>query len=115
MATDRKNPPRKPADHKDPQPRFSDVEGHELLKPFSKVRGSDQARLVARLQAMGVFEDSEDVDLDLNQAADFIDWVAERFAPDVEAFERFTMGPGGLERALNLVVSYAGEQGKDAR
>ena len=115
MATDRKNPPRKPADHKDPQPRFSDVEGHELLKPFSKVRGSDQARLVARLQAMGVFEDSEDVDLDLNQAADFIDWVAERFAPDVEAFERFTMGPGGLERALNLVVAYAGELGIDAR
>ncbi|WP_172121392.1 hypothetical protein [Actinomyces faecalis] len=64
---------------------------------------------------MGVLEDSEDVDLDLNQAADFIDWVAERFAPDVEAFEEFTMGPGGLERALNLVVAYAGELGKDAR
>lgn len=115
MATDRKNPPRKPADHKDPQPRFSDVEGHELLKPFSKVKGSDQARLIARLQAMGVLEDSDEVDIDLDQAADLIDWVAERFAPDIEAFDRFTMGAGGMERALNLVTAYAGELGKDAR
>lgn len=101
-----------PADHNPAQPRFSDVEGHELLRPFNKVKGSDQARLVARLQGMGIFEDSEEAELDLDQVADLIDWVAEHFAPDIEAFEEFTMGAGGMERALNLVVAYAGELGK---
>ena len=45
--------PRKPQDRKAPAPtnaerelEFSEVEGHELLKPFSQIKSSDQARLM---------------------------------------------------------------------
>ena len=49
--------PSKPQDRKAPAPtnaerelEFSEVEGHELLKPFSQIKSSDQARLMQRLR-----------------------------------------------------------------
>ena len=59
--------------------RFDEVEGHELLRPLSKVKGSDQTRLMARLQRMGLLDedkgDGDEVgfdDLDLDEVADLI-------------------------------------------
>ena len=109
--------PRKtPQDHKEPaaeaQVRFDEIEGHELLTPLAKVRGSDQTRLMARLQALGITEEQDDADLDA--VADLIDYVGEKFAVDPAAFEEFTCGPGGMERSLNLVMGYVAEMGKGA-
>lgn len=96
--------------------RFADIPGHELLLPFSQVKGSDQARLIARLQDLGLVDLDQDEatigDLDLDALADFIDYVGEHFALDLEQFEQFTMGPGGMERAINLAIAYAGDLGK---
>lgn len=97
------------------QLEFNEMEGADLLIPFSKVKGSDQARLLGRVQALGIDgEAGDEVDLDLEVVADFIDYVTETFAIDKEKFEEFTAGYGGFERALNLTVSYASELGKDA-
>ncbi len=96
--------------------RFEDIEGHELLKPFTQVKGSDQLRLMSQLQKLGIPDaESTEVDvnsLDLDKVADLVDWVAERFAVDVAAFEDFTTGKGGFERALTLATSYAGALGE---
>src|SRR5699024_7546665 len=88
MATNTK----KPQDHKPTkaevteakQQDFNEIEGSELLVPFSKVKGSDQARLVNQLKKLGVFSDDEDADgsvsvdsLDLEAVADLIDYVSE--------------------------------------
>lgn len=115
----------KPQDHKptqsatqaEKQANFDEIDGHELLKPFSKVKGSDQLRLLSQLKNLGVMDDSEgdeiDIDdLDLEKVADLIDYVGDRFAVDVDAFEEFTTGAGGYERAMNLAIAYAGELGK---
>lgn len=116
----------KPQDHKDTQAvidaekqaAFSEIEGHELLKPFTKVKGSDQLRLLAQLKNLGVMGDDDgsegiDIDdLDLEAVADLIDYVAARFAVDVDAFEEFTTGGQGYQRAMNLAIAYAGELGK---
>ena len=40
------------------QERFDEVEGHELLRPLSKVKGSDQTRLMARLQRLGLLDEA---------------------------------------------------------
>lgn len=109
-----------PQDHKTKKTtRWEEIDGHELLKPFSKVKGSDQVRLMSRLQTLGLIgaaADTDEVDaldsLDLDATADFIDWVAEKFALDIDAFEDFTSGPGGYERALSLAVAYAGLLGE---
>lgn len=121
-------PTKAPQDHKtsdavqaeEKQQRFDEIDGHELLKPFSKVKGSDQARLTGRLIKLGLFsDDAEDVsggvdvnELDFDAVADLIDYVSERFALDSGKFDAFTMGAGGMERAMNLAVAYAGEMGK---
>lgn len=100
------------------QRRFEDIEGSEMLKPFSKIKGSDQARMLSRMmRLLGVedLEQAEGVDtsnMDLEEVADFIDWITERYAVDPEKFEDFTAGKGGMERALNLVMAYAGEVGE---
>ena len=97
------------------------MEGHELLRPLSKVKGSDQTRLMARLQRMGLLDeakgDGDEVgfdDLDLDEVADLIDYISERFALDAAEFDEFTCGEGGFVRALTLVMSYVGEMGKGA-
>lgn len=103
------------------QERFDEVEGHELLRPLSKVKGSDQTRLMARLQRMGLLDeakgDGDEIgfdDLDLNEVADLIDYISERFALDSAEFDEFTCGEGGFVRALTLVMAYVGEMGKGA-
>lgn len=103
------------------QQRFDEIDGHELLKPFSKVKGSDQARLTGRLVKLGLFNEDGDTEggvdldsLDFDAVADLIDYVSEKFTLDTEKFDAFTMGAGGMERAMNLAVAYAGEMGKDA-
>lgn len=125
MATNTK----KPQDHKPTkaevteakQQDFSEIEGSELLVPFSKVKGSDQARLVNQLKKLGLFSDDEDADdsvsvdsLDLEAVADLIDYVSERFAVDPAKFDDFTRGSGGMERAVSLAVGFAGELGKES-
>lgn len=103
------------------QERFDEVEGHELLRPLSKVKGSDQTRLMARLQRLGLLDEAgEDAgqggiaDLDLDEVADLIDYISERFALDSAEFDEFTCGEGGFVRALTLVMAYVGEMGKGA-
>lgn len=92
-----------------------------LLRPLKTVKGSDQLRLLARLKAMGFFTEEkktkgkskpEELEIDLDVMADFIDYVAEKFALDQAKFEEFTMGPGGYERALETVVEYASVLGE---
>lgn len=126
MATNSTTATRKPQDRKptkaakqaEAQVRFAEIEGHELLRPFSQVKGSDQVRLLGRLTRLGLIDDAEDGDstadlsgMDLEEIADLIDYVAERFAVDVDKFEEFTSGRGGYERAMTLAVAYAGELG----
>ena len=101
------------------QERFDEVEGHELLRPLSKVKGSDQTRLMARLQRLGLLDEGEGepgkggiADLDLDEVADLIDYISERFALDSAEFDEFTCGEGGFVRALTLVMAYVGEMGK---
>lgn len=103
------------------QERFDEVEGHELLRPLSKVKGSDQTRLMARLQRLGLLDEAESeagqsgiADLDLDEVADLIDYISERFALDSAEFDEFTCGEGGFVRALSLVMAYVGEMGKGA-
>ena len=103
------------------QERFDEVEGHELLRPLSKVKGSDQTRLMARLQRLGLLDEAGDdagqggiSDLDLDEVADLIDYISERFALDSAEFDEFTCGEGGFVRALSLVMAYVGEMGKGA-
>lgn len=95
------------------QLEFNELDGADLLIPFNKVKGSNQARLLARVQALGIDDTDEDTGLDLDVVADFIDYVTDTFAVDKERFEDFTAGRGGFERALNLTVAYAAELGKD--
>ena len=103
------------------QERFDEVEGHELLRPLSKVKGSDQTRLMARLQRLGLLDEAGDdagqggiADLDLDEVSDLIDYISERFALDSAEFDEFTCGEGGFVRALTLVMAYVGEMGKGA-
>lgn len=90
---------------------FNEVEGNHLLRPFEKVKGSDQLRLLASLRKLGVEDDGSVDDLDMELLADFIDFVAEKFAVSQLEFDKFTAGKGGFERALNLAIAYAGELG----
>ena len=125
MAANRKSPQdRQPPAAKvvaEAQERFDEVEGHELLRPLSKVKGSDQTRLMARLKRLGLLDEGDGEattigfdDLDLDQVADLIDYISERFALDSDEFDEFTCGEGGFTRALSLVMAYVGEMGKGA-
>lgn len=112
--------PRKPQDRKAPAPtnaerelEFSEVEGHELLKPFSQIKSSDQARLMQRLRgAIGDGDDAEDADIDLDAFADFIDYLEENYVADAAGWQEFSTGAGALHRTMQLVMAYAGEMGK---
>ena len=103
--------PRKPQDRKAPastnaerELEFSEVEGHELLKPFSQIKSSDQARLMQRLRVV-TGDDPEDAVIDLDAFADFIDYLEENW-------QEFSIGAGALHRTMQLVMAYAGEMGK---
>lgn len=106
--------PKKPADH---LLSFDDLEGSELLVSISSVKGSDQMRLLGKLTELGLLDDkaSSDLeieDLDFEKLADLVDYVSEKFAKSPQAFDDFTRGKGGFERALNLVTAYAGALGE---
>ena len=113
-------PPRKPQDRKAPAPtnaerelEFYEIEGHELLKPFSKIKSSDQARLMQRLRVV-TGDDPEDADIDLDVFADFIDYLEENDVVDAAGWQEFSIGPGALQRTMELVMAYVGEMGKGA-
>lgn len=95
---------------------FNDVEGAQLLVPINKVKGSDQARLIARLTGLGVGldETAGADDIDIDALADFVDYVGEHFAVNENDFVKFTSGAGGFTRAINLCLQYAAELGKEA-
>ena len=91
--------------------KFEDMDGHELLRPLSTVKGSDQARALNQLSKIrGSLQGLEAVDLD--KVADLIDYVAEHFALDVEEFEKFTSGEGGMSRAFLLTLTYLSLMGE---
>ena len=103
--------------------KFEDMDGHELLRPLSTVKGSDQARAMNQLSKVrGSLQGLEAVDLenpekaleavDLDKVADLIDYVAEHFALDVEEFEKFTSGEGGMSRAFLLTLTYLSLMGE---
>lgn len=98
--------PKKPTDY---LVSFDEVEGSELIIPLKQIKGSDQLRLVAQAQKVGIFseENQDEVspdDLDYEALADLTDYVEEHFARDPKAFAEFTSGKGGLERTIQLVM-----------
>lgn len=98
-----------------------DIEGHELLRSPGKVKGSDQIRLVSKLKSLGYMDDGvtegsvDFLSMDLDALADFIDWVAAKFALDPDKFDEFTMGEDGYLKAMNLSVAYAAVLGKEKK
>lgn len=92
--------------------RFDEIEGHELLRPFSEIDGFTQLDLLEKLKILGL--DENDGDLDLSKARPLIEYVVENFALDQNAVVEWSRGPGGAVRLLKLTISYAGEVGKDA-
>ena len=133
MATTTQSRTRKtPQDHKPTQAsvdaakqeRFEDVEGHELLIPFSKIKGSDQSRLLNRVkkllgdqtitqeQAAQAAEGDLVIDIDLEDFADLTDWVAEHLAINEDEFNEWTSGVNGMQRTVALVSGLADEVGK---
>ena len=123
----------KPQAHKAPkaeinaakQLKFSEVEGSELLIPFSKLKASDAMRLTGRLlKTLGdeVLDNNGNLDtsnlraavsaLDWDQAADFIDYIGDRYVVDPAGWEKFNRFDN-MNAVLDLVFSYAGEMGKD--
>lgn len=131
-ATTRKTPARKTPQDRKPaqadvdaarQTRFEDIDGHELVKPFSKVRGSDQWRLIAQLRSTGLLNEDEetpkgaerkiDLDgLDAEALADFTEWFAARFAVDEEKFWEKFSGQGAMQSIIEICFAYVGELGK---
>ena len=102
---------------------FEEVPGHELLRPAGSIKGSDQARLLARaaklsdslggLKNIDLDNPAEALEkIDFDALADMIDYIGERFAVDVEKFEEFTCGEGGMNRAFVLTFSYLGLLGE---
>lgn len=113
----------KPKNPQDRLPKNEDqqeIEGFELLTPPRLVKGSDQLRLVAKLQKLGIFngemqaKDVKFTELPMDDLADFIDYLEEKFAVEPEKFADFTRGGGGMERALLLAIAYANSLGEGA-
>lgn len=100
------------------QKRFEDIEGHEHIKPFGKIKGSDQLRIIGRIKALGLAgkdgdaEEADEKDIDLDGFADFIDWIGERFTEDQDAFEAWSSGEGGIGRTMKLAMGLLSELGK---
>lgn len=119
MTTSRKTPQdRKPTDAavaEAQQTRFEEVEGHELIKPFKDIKGSDQIRIIGRLKSIGLGDDSDDKDIDFDAFADFVDWIAERYTVDQKKFEDWSAGQAGMMRTLKLAMALLGELGKGMR
>ena len=75
-------------------PPFYEQEGHELFRPLKTIKGSDQMRLLGRLKKMGLINSNSkrktNPDLDLEELADLVDYVGEKFTHDPKAFDEFT-------------------------
>ncbi|MFW0183769.1 hypothetical protein ACN082_09760 [Rothia sp. CCM 9417] len=119
------NEPRQPQDHlpsreerlEKAQKNFSEVPGSQYMVPFRKIKGSDQMRIINRLRKlMPEGTDAEEFDaseMDLDDFADFVDYLADNWTVDKEGFESFTSGSGGMVRTLELAMAFADELGKD--
>lgn len=113
--------PKKPQDRLPKNEAQQEIEGFDLLTPPRDVKGSDQLRLVGKLKTLGIFDgdaaSAEGIDfssMPLDELADFIDYIEERFAVDPPKFADFTRGGGGMERALELAIAYANALGEGA-
>lgn len=98
------------------QVAFEEVEGHEHIVPFSKIKGSDQLRIIGRIKALGLGGGEKDEDaeteIDMDGFADFIDWIGERFTVDQKKFETWSSGQGGIGRTMKLAMALLSELGK---
>lgn len=95
------------------QKRFEDIEGHEHIVPFGKIKGSDQLRIIGRIKKLGLGDgDGEEADIDLDGFADFIDWIGERYTVDQQKFEDWSGGEGGIGRTMKLAMGLLSELGK---
>ena len=109
-----------PQDHKKPnseiyedlEKEFSEVEGSELIVPLSKIKGTDQMRIIGKIQSLNISEDSKESDMDLDQFADVIDWLSEKFSVDSKKFDTWSSGPGGMMRTMKLAMALMQELGK---
>lgn len=122
-----------PQDHQAPkseidakkQLTFNEVEGSELLVPFKRLKASDAMRLTGRLlRTLGdeVLDNNGKIDandlkaavsaLNWDEAADFIDFIGERYVADPEGWAEFNRFDN-MDAVLDLVFAYAGEMGKD--
>ena len=110
-----------PQDHKKPkeeiyedlQRDFNEVEGSELIKPLSKIKGSDQLRIMGRLVELGITDEGADEsEIDFEKFADLVDWISERFSVDSKKFDEWSGGTGGMTRTLTLAMALMGELGK---
>lgn len=95
------------------QKRFEDIEGHEHIVPFGKIKGSDQLRIIGRIKKLGLGDgDGEEADIDLDGFADFIDWIGLRYTVDQKKFEEWSGGAGGIGRTMKLAMGLLSELGK---
>ena len=112
---------KKPQDRLPKNEDQQEIEGFDLLLPPRDVKGSDQLRIINKLKTLGILngdgEATQNLDfmsMDLDVLADFIDYLEAKFAKDPAEFAKFTTGPKGMERALELAISYANALGEGA-
>jgi hypothetical protein len=88
--------------------------GWDLLKPYKQIKGSDQLRLMNRLQIVADKNSKagDEVQMDLEAVADFTDYVGEKFAIDPDVFDKWSMGPGGYNRVMTLALTYGQAMGE---
>lgn len=109
-----------PQDHKksnveiyeDLEKEFSEVEGSDLIVPLGKIKGTDQMRIIGKIQSLNIGEDSKESDMDLDTFADVIDWLSEKFSVDPAKFDEWSSGSGGMLRTMKLAMALMQELGK---
>ena len=116
MTSARKTPQDKKPSQKEVQEAlqkdFNEVEGSEHIVPFSKIKGTDQMRIIGRMRSLGIGDDDTESDINFEEFADFVDWIGEKYTVDQEKFEAWSAGPGGMVRTLKLATALLGELGK---
>ncbi|MDO5619270.1 hypothetical protein [Kocuria sp.] len=124
---------RKPAqDHQPSQEQkqleFSEIEGHELLKPITSLRAPDMMRLQGRLLKVlgdGTIENIESTesigqtvkasDFNFDAMADLVEYVGDVYSIDPDAFWQWASGEGALNRTQTLVMGYVSAMGKGSQ
>lgn len=114
-------PAKQPQDRLPKNEDQMEIEGFDLLKSPRDVKGSDQLRIINKLKSLGILngdgEAAKNLDfmsMDLEVLADFVDYLEEKFALDPDEFAKFTTGPKGMERAIELAIAYANALGEGA-